>query len=262
MKRKSGIYGIKINGKLEVGYSKDFKARWSKHRTFLKYNKHWNEHLQNAYNKYGEYEFVVLEETTEWLAEKEVMWIEKCGYYNKTEGGDGGDVYSMRTIEKKEEHKERCRQKWTGKNNHRFVDVEDKVCFDLWIEHKSSNKAAAALSEMLNKKITNSLIMNRGKKYAEENGVDLKAVIDEHHQFYTSSFLGRKHTASSREKMSGENNYMWRHDVKTEDLLADREAGMSYKKIAEKYGVSKYMPKYRLQKYKKILDKPSPIDYI
>ena len=100
MKTKSGIYGIKINGKFEVGYSKDFKTRWSNHRNYLEMNKHWNIKLQRAYNKYSKCEFSVLEETTEWLAEKEIMWIDKLksrhpGGYNLTEGGDGGDTFSL-----------------------------------------------------------------------------------------------------------------------------------------------------------------------
>ena len=249
-KIRSGIYAVKINHKLEVGYSGSFTQRWGKHRRALERNEHWNEHLQNAYNKYGEYEFVVLEETTEWLPQKEIMWIEKCGYYNKTKGGDGGDVYSMKSPKKKEEHKERCRQRWVGKNNHRYVDVEDKVCFDLWVEHKSQRKAAAALSKMLNRKVNAFLVKSRGRKYAKANGIDIQAVISGHHHFHC---LGskRKKTAADIAKTSGKNSAAWRHDIKTEDLVADREAGMSYNKIAEKYGVSRNMPKHRLNQINK-----------
>jgi len=45
--------------------------------------------------------------------------------------------------------------------------------------------------------------------------------------------------------------FLRRDVIKTEDLVADREAGMTYKEIAEKYGVSKYMSQYRLNKINK-----------
>ncbi len=62
-----GIYWIrnKINGKRIIGSSNNIRQRWYRHKSVLRYNKHENPHLQNAWNKYGEEGFVleVLEET-------------------------------------------------------------------------------------------------------------------------------------------------------------------------------------------------------
>lgn len=49
--------------------------------------------------------------------------------------------------------------------------------------------------------------------------------------------------------------FLRRDVIKTEDLVADREAGMTYKEIAEKYGVSEAMPRNRIYlRAKKSLD--------
>jgi len=60
------IYKIinKVNGKFYIGSTKDIDKRWYQHYFTLKNNCHYNTHLQNAWNKYGEdnFEFEVLEE--------------------------------------------------------------------------------------------------------------------------------------------------------------------------------------------------------
>jgi len=64
----SGIYKIinKIDGKYYVGSSlciTGSKGRWAHHKTYLKYNRHHNNHLQFAVNKYGleNFEFLIIE---------------------------------------------------------------------------------------------------------------------------------------------------------------------------------------------------------
>lgn len=56
----SGIYQIRnlINSKVYIGSTKDIKYRWSEHRSNMRRNKHNNPHLQSAFNKYGEENFV------------------------------------------------------------------------------------------------------------------------------------------------------------------------------------------------------------
>ena len=62
----SGIYKIvnKVNGKYYVGSSRDvLKCRFYEHKRLLTKNKHFNKHLQNSWNVYGEsnFEFVLVE---------------------------------------------------------------------------------------------------------------------------------------------------------------------------------------------------------
>ncbi len=94
---KSGIYCIenKTNGLVYIGQSSDISKRWTQHKSDLRAGRHDNEHLQRAWEKYGENNFlfsVVEECPVEMLDVEEIMWIEyfdayKQGY-NMTLGGE------------------------------------------------------------------------------------------------------------------------------------------------------------------------------
>lgn len=62
----SGIYAIvnKLNGHRYIGSSSNIHSRWQVHINMLNRNDHHSRHLQNAWNKYGEenFLFVLLEE--------------------------------------------------------------------------------------------------------------------------------------------------------------------------------------------------------
>lgn len=97
-KLNPGIYMIinKINNKRYIGSATRLKERWRGHRSLLKRNKHFNSHLQNAWNEYGEeqFEFKVLEEIenftesslTDLLIEKEEFYIQKYKSNNRIFG--------------------------------------------------------------------------------------------------------------------------------------------------------------------------------
>ena len=93
-----GIYKItnKVNGKCYIGQSQDIATRFREHKYLLRQNKYGNRKIQNAWNKYGEENFIfeIIEECTiEELDEKEMKYIK--GYnshydgYNNTDGGGG-----------------------------------------------------------------------------------------------------------------------------------------------------------------------------
>ena len=99
-----GIYKIenKVNGKVYVGQSVDITSRWKSHRSELKRGIHYNDHLQRAWNKYGEnnFTFTVIEECKkDDLNDKEIYWIDyfkSCEYengYNSSIGGAGDILY-------------------------------------------------------------------------------------------------------------------------------------------------------------------------
>tara|TARA_Y100000310_G_scaffold130269_1_gene129467 strand:+ start:247 stop:876 length:630 start_codon:yes stop_codon:yes gene_type:complete len=92
MKKKSGIYKLTINNKCYVGFTKDFDKRKREHHSTIKRNKHINTHLQNAYNKYKEFDFSIIEESKD--IKRECYWIEKLDTfyngYNRSLGADGG----------------------------------------------------------------------------------------------------------------------------------------------------------------------------
>lgn len=92
-----GIYLIKnnISKKEYIGQSINIEKRWKDHKKDLRNNIHKNQHLQNAYNKYGEnnFNFYILEECDKSiLNDKEKFYIKKrntykCGY-NMNSGGN------------------------------------------------------------------------------------------------------------------------------------------------------------------------------
>lgn len=58
----SGIYMIYCisSGRAYIGLSKNIYRRWTMHKAQLKRNRHDNDHLQKAYNKYGKDRFIYL----------------------------------------------------------------------------------------------------------------------------------------------------------------------------------------------------------
>jgi len=60
MEKISGIYEIRnvVNGNRYIGSSSDIKHRWYVHKNKLRKGKHYNPHLQNAWNKYNEKVFI------------------------------------------------------------------------------------------------------------------------------------------------------------------------------------------------------------
>ena len=106
-----GIYSIlnKTNGKIYVGQSSNIEDRWHYHRKKLRKSFHYNTHLQNAWNKYGEdsFEFDILEKCSyESLNDNERWWIEyfesnnKLKGYNLTSGGDCDYSFNDSTLKK------------------------------------------------------------------------------------------------------------------------------------------------------------------
>lgn len=88
-----GIYAIanKKNNKVYVGSSKDVGVRWSFHRRHLRAGTHYNEHLQSAWDLYGEesFEHRLLEETEsneDTLLDAEQKWMDDLRSWDKAFG--------------------------------------------------------------------------------------------------------------------------------------------------------------------------------
>lgn len=91
-----GVYRIKnkINEKCYYGSSKYIEKRWQRHKNELRKNKHINDLLQRAWNKYGEDNFIfeIVEEcNVNNLLEIEQKYLDLTPEYNiglKSSGGD------------------------------------------------------------------------------------------------------------------------------------------------------------------------------
>ena len=108
---KTGIYVIrnKINNKVYIGQSTNVNGRWRQHLSHLRRNIHHNEHLQSAWNKYGEinFEFSILELCDiSCMDELERFYISKYNSmnanfgYNRESGGNLKKKSSKETKEK------------------------------------------------------------------------------------------------------------------------------------------------------------------
>ena len=120
--RVSGIYRFInfVTGHLYVGSAINLYRRRIDHIKDLRVNKHKNEYLQNAWNKYGEINFIfeVLELCDKLkLLEREQHWIDRLncvrpnGYnLNPTAGSNIGKVFS-------EDFRIKARNRQTGKRH-------------------------------------------------------------------------------------------------------------------------------------------------
>lgn len=92
----SGVYRIQniIEDKNYIGKSWNIEQRWKEHITTLKSNKHINNKLQSAFNKYGldSFKFTILEETDkiELMDYFESYYTEKYNAIN-----DGYSIYKL-----------------------------------------------------------------------------------------------------------------------------------------------------------------------
>lgn len=107
---KAYIYFIinKITGERYVGQTTNFVRRKNEHLSQLKDKTHINKKLQNAWNKYGENNFIVEKIqydniSKEELNNEEIKYIKQYDSYNNgynlTIGGDGGDTRSKLNFE-------------------------------------------------------------------------------------------------------------------------------------------------------------------
>ena len=120
-----GIYKItnNVNGKMYIGQSINIEQRWVEHLRELNGNKHYNQHLQNSWNKYGEsnFKFDIVEECIRNdLNNKERYWIamydtqnKRCGF-NISNGGVQGCSVSEETRKKLSDSRI---GRFTGKDN-------------------------------------------------------------------------------------------------------------------------------------------------
>lgn len=148
----SDIYCITnvVNNKKYIGKAVNVKKRWkSDHKRLLNSNNHYNQHLQNSWNKYGESNFelsILFDEVPiNIVDEYEKFYIDFYSTsnplfgFNKTLGGEGG----LRTEESKEKMSQtqkvfqnlpEVRKKNSERNSGNGNAMFGKNVLDVWTE--------------------------------------------------------------------------------------------------------------------------------
>ena len=235
MKIGSGIYKItnKTNGKVYIGSAVNLFTRWRGHKSELRRGKHINKHLQNAWNKDGEQNFLfeIVEEVQERenLIEREQRYIDILNpEYNicKFAGSNLGRRLSEETRQKMSEARKGEKHPNFGK--HLSEETRQKISQSrIGEKHPNFGKHC---SEETRQKISEA---NKGKHLSKETRQKMSKarkgnhLSEEHRQKISDAFKGEK---SSRAKLTCEKVNEIRENYKT--------GKFSYAKLAKEYGVS------------------------
>lgn len=120
-KMKNVIYKITniINNKFYIGSATWYSKRKDKHLWTLKKSIHANRYLQNAWNKYGEENFIfeIIEQCNESnLIEREQYWLDFYNCYNRNVGYNiQPNASSPKGCKRTNEFKEKIGNFWRGK---------------------------------------------------------------------------------------------------------------------------------------------------
>lgn len=163
---KSGIYVIlnTINNKKYVGSTIHFNNRWSRHKYRLNKKCHSNQHLQNAWHKYGSgsFKFEILEYVinTDSLVKTEQYWIDKLRpEYNKRIIAENNKGYKM-TDEQKKKRSDKYKKRVVTDEWRRRMSESAYLRDPMSLETKI--KMSEAKTGLIPKNLT--LIQNSNKK--------------------------------------------------------------------------------------------------
>ncbi len=215
----SGIYAIRnmINEKVYIGSSTNMYRRRSKHFSYLRNNRHCNNHLQNAWNKYGEnnFGFEVLEYVPEEnLVEREKTWI--TNYSN--------EVYNLTEVVEKEFRLSEETKRKIGKANKGKVPSEEAKQ-KMSKAHKGLRPSEETIQKMSK--------AQKGKIVSEETRKKIskihkgKTLSEETRQKISKANKGKKLSKAHKDKISqktkGKNNphYGHRHTEESKKKIAE-----------------------------------------
>lgn len=230
----AGIYLIQNtkNGKVYIGRTTNLRRRWNNHKRDLNNQKHHNQHLQRAWNKYGEkvFKFMVLERCPkEQLREREQhyldIYIKQSICYNESASADGGGGIPTEETRRKlsESHKgqrrpqtlearQRLSELYTGEGNPNYGKT---ISEETRRKKSEAMKIKYATDEEFRRKLSEALSGENhplfGKHHSEEarnkigdanRGKPKPPRTAEHRQHLSESLKGRVMSDESRKKMS------------------------------------------------------------
>ena len=233
-----------VNGKVYIGQSKNMNKRKNKHFTLLRRNKHNNKHLQSAWNKYSEKNFVfeIIESFESYypdtINEREIFWIKyynsfnKDFGYNNTSGGDGIKNYK---------HTEEAKKKIGEASKKRKLSKEHKEALLKSITGRKK-------SEEELKKLSNAA---KGRKISEwhkqqlRKGWEAYEITDEVRKKISESRKGFKMSEEQKQKLSrinkgkpSNNKKLSDEDIENIKQIFEKDKKASVVEIAKQYNVS------------------------
>lgn len=226
------IYSIKNtqNGKKYIGSSKEPKVRIRKHKRLLSNDEHFNPHLQNSYNKYGEesFDFKIVEETNaeteEELYDIEQKYIDKedPGYNFREATGPGwGAVHNHRNSEQIYEK--------IGKVNQGNESYLKGKTYEEYFGKKKAQK--------IKSKISGNREYRKGKKHPRWNSSNYDVWLKKYGKEKADEKLEQFKQKCSKTS-SGMKNPRWNSKINRKTLLKQLNEKRSATQVAEKFDAS------------------------
>lgn len=199
---EAGIYGISIDNKVVyVGQSLNLMRREKQHRKALEQNKHVNIHLQNKYNKYNNFKFIILERCGTDLSSRESYWYQKykkqlCNFqeplknntYKVSPETTAKRVQKVIGSKRSLETRLKMSEAQSGENNP-------------WYGKKQSSEANKKRSETLKKYYSKNIHHSRGSKGAIWTD-DMRKKQSEKLKGKPNPFKGKPRSDETRQRIS------------------------------------------------------------
>ena len=271
----SGIYEIRniLNNKVYIGSSKDVYERWKKHKNDLKNNNHHSEHLQHAWNKYGEnnFKFSIIEECQpENLIIREQYYID---FYKSSECNCGYNMSKIAgrpclTKEQLSKMAKSLSEKFKGENSWCNIYTEEQI-LALIEDLKTGNYSYKQLSDIHKisydivasvachaswKYLTKNIVFPKPKTSTRENvkltEKDIKRIIDLILNGYQNNVIADMYAVHPKTISDIRNHKTWTH--LTSDITFPKSKRVYQNKYIDK--VKKLKLDFPNWSYQKIAD--------
>lgn len=172
-----------INDKIYVGSAIFLQSRWRQHRSDLNLNKHGNQLLQNAWNKYGEwlFKFEILEKVWDKtkLIEREQYWIDLLKTNQRETGYNLTIIARSRLgVKASKEALERMSKSKIGLKQPRYAVIARALAItsiprseETKLKISNSHKKGKKISDEQRAKISNSLKGNTNRSGSQKKGL-------------------------------------------------------------------------------------------
>ena len=225
----SGVYQIinQVNNKHYIGSSVDIKKRWAQHKSRLKSGTHGNQHLQRAWQKYGEknFEFEIICS----CAEDETIELEQ--FFLDTRHPEYNIAQCAETPFLGMYHTDEARRKMSESGKGHIVSAETRR--KISETHKNpSEETRRKISEAGKGRVP----WNKGKNLPPLSAETRRKLSEAHKGKHPSEETRRKMSEAQMDKK----NSCWINftEEELEKMRELRESGATYGEIAKLFDVS------------------------